>query len=51
MYVAAAIVLRENLAPALKELHAVLETKSQDHAYLAKIEQTHAPDAASLTAD
>jgi fumarate hydratase class II len=51
MYVAAAIVLRENLAPALKELHAVLQTKSQDLAYLAKIERTHAPDAAPLTGD
>ena len=51
IYVAAAIVLTENLAPALKELHTVLETKSQDLAYLAKIERTHAPDAAPLTAD
>jgi fumarate hydratase, class II len=50
MYVAAAIVLTENLAPALKELHAVLETKSQDLAYLAKIERTQAPDA-PFTAD
>jgi hypothetical protein len=51
IYVAAAIVLTENLAPALKELHAVLETKSQDLAYVAKIPRTHAPDAAPLTAD
>src|SRR6478672_3928769 len=51
MYVAAAIVLTENLAPALKELHAVLATKSQDLDYLAKIERTHALEAAPLTAD
>lgn len=51
MYVAAAIILTENLAPALKELHAVLETKSQELAYIAKIERTHAPDAAPLTVD
>jgi len=51
MYVAAAIVLTENLAPALKELHAVLETKSQELAYIAKIERTHALGAAPLTVD
>ena len=51
MYVAAAVVLTENLAPALKELHAVLETKSQELAHLVKTGRTHLSDAVPLTAD
>jgi fumarate hydratase, class II len=51
MYVAAAVVLTENLAPALKELHAVLETKSQELAHLVKTGRTHPQDVGSLTVD
>ncbi len=51
MYVAAAIVLTENLAPALKELHEALETKSQELAHLVKTGRTHLQDAIPLTGD
>jgi fumarate hydratase, class II len=51
MYVAAAIVLTENLAPALKELHAVLETKSQELAHIVETGRTHLQDAVPLTVD
>src|ERR1700681_3253407 len=40
MYVAAATVLRENLGPALEELHAVLETKSQEFVNIVKTGRT-----------
>jgi fumarate hydratase, class II len=50
MYVAAAIVLTENLAPALKELHALLETKSQELAQIVQTGRTHLQDA-TLTVD
>jgi fumarate hydratase, class II len=51
MYVAAAIVLTENLAPALKELHAFLETKSQELAHLVRTGRPHLQDATPLTVD
>ena len=51
MYVAAAIVLTENLAPALKELHEALETRSQELAHIAKTGRTHLQDAIPLTGD
>jgi len=46
-----AIVLTENLAPALKELHAVLETKSQELAHIVKTGRTPLQDATPLTVD
>src|ERR1700730_4250296 len=49
MYVAAATVLRENLIPALEELHAVLETKSQEFVNIVKTGRTHLQDATPLT--
>jgi fumarate hydratase class II len=51
MYVAAAIVLTENLAPGLKELHAVLEAKSQELAHLVKTGRTRLQEATTLTVD
>lgn len=51
MYVAAAIVLTENLAPALKELHKVLVTRSQELAHIAKTGRTHLQDTIPLTGD
>jgi fumarate hydratase class II len=51
MYLAAAIVLTENLAPALKELHAVLESNSQEFVHLVKTGRTHLQDATPLTVD
>jgi fumarate hydratase, class II len=49
IYVAAAIVLTENLTPALKELHAILETKSQELTHLAQTGRTHRHRATPLT--
>jgi fumarate hydratase, class II len=49
MHIAAATVLRENLIPALEELHAVLETKSQEFANIVKTGRTHLQDPAPLT--
>jgi fumarate hydratase, class II len=51
MYVAAAIVLTENLAPALKELHAFLETKSQELAHLVRTGRTGPQGTTTLTMD
>jgi fumarate hydratase, class II len=51
MDVAAAIVLTENLAPALKELHAVLEARSQEYAHVVKTGRTLLPEATPLTWD
>src|SRR3984893_11043250 len=49
MHIAAAIVLKENLIPALEELHAVLESKSQEFADIVKTGRTHLQDATPLT--
>jgi len=51
IYVAAAIVLAENLTPALKELHAVLETKSQELTPTAQTGRTYLHDATPPTVD
>src|ERR1700738_2529838 len=49
MHIAAAMVLRENLIPALEELHAVLEAKAQEFAHIVKTGRTHLQDATPLT--
>jgi fumarate hydratase, class II len=49
MHIAAAVALREKLVPALQELHAVLETKSQEFAEIVKTGRTHLQDATPLT--
>src|ERR1700722_13003206 len=49
MHIAAAMVLREKLLPALEELHAVLEAKSQKFAHIVKTGRTHLQDATPLT--
>jgi fumarate hydratase, class II len=41
--------LRENLIPALEELHAVLEAKAQEFAHIVKTGRTHLQDATPLT--
>lgn len=49
MHIAAAIALKERLGPALEELHAVLEAKSQEFANIVKTGRTHLQDATPLT--
>lgn len=49
MHIAAAIGLKERLVPALEELHAVLEAKSQEFANIVKTGRTHLQDATPLT--
>ena len=49
MHIAAAMVLKNKLLPALEELHAVLETKSQEFAHIVKTGRTHLQDATPLT--
>src|SRR6478672_5466277 len=49
MHIAAAMVLREKLLPALEELHAMLEAKSQEFAHIVKTGRTHLQDATPLT--
>jgi fumarate hydratase, class II len=50
-YVAASIVLTENLASAMKELHALLETESQELAHIVQTGRTQLQDATPLTVD
>src|SRR5450432_3795109 len=49
MYIAAAVVLKERLVPALQRLHVVLEAKSQEFAGVVKTGRTHLQDATPLT--
>ena len=49
MHIAAAMVLKEKLLPALEELQAVLEAKSQEFADIVKTGRTHLQDATPLT--
>ena len=49
MHIAAAIALKERLVPALEELHAVLEAKSQQFVNIVKTGRTHLQDATALT--